>query len=1700
MLPGVLTGYTVLEYSYWGAGWDSTCSAVQYTRNQNARYGDYGDWWFRGEVNCPTGPVSISTQAHLYGANNWHQASGSSCSTWGWQCASEGTWDRGNAPAALASHSEIRHSLTVALPYAHQGWTWWPRQCWLSNQWTLHCNLFGWGQLAVPDAPATSCLAWPAPNPCAFNPRPQRKAGGRAPALLGTPKDGQTLTARPGDWCATLAGCEAPKSATYDWYRCSSSGTSCAPITAGPAPAASTEPGSTYTLGHDDVSRTFKVKVTVYGNGGSASEFTPLSGAVAALAPSNRVEPTAAGLPQEGQTLVSDVGVWDGTPTLHHAYQWQRCTNLACTDVAGATGRSYIASADDVGAALRVRVTTSNVAGSAQAVSAKSATIQSGLVAPANTAPPAIAGEPLDGETLAASTGAWTRSPTTFGYQWQRCVPGSACVDIAGAVRSTYDLEPADVGTTIKVVVTAANPGGTNQAPSSPVGPVEAAPPDNRVAPAVAGAPVAGSTMTATPGTWAGTPTIDYAYRWQRCAADGGKCGDIAGATEESYPASDDDVGSTLRVRVIGSNLGGSGFATSERSATIQPGAPAPGSEEIENTSLPTIAGMAHEGETLTADPGAWTGSPVAYTYQWRRCDTRGNGCTDVAGAVQREYELGRQDANHRVRVRVTAFGTSAPAIADSAATDSVAPAASGGGAAPSNTVAPQIVGVAREGRSVSATSGTWEGASPSFAYQWRRCASDVGNCADVDGATAQTYVVDRQDVGAVLRVRVTATNDAGAASKDSEPTPTVDGRFPAAATVDGEESLGDVPGSDGLPLRAISSGKPEPVAAIEQPDASLPPHFWNYFYPRNDTAATFNAEMAASTPDPMRFAQVALGPKWAYAVNGSSVYRYDALTGDYLGAFAATLNGHVKIAYARGEVFLYSPADREFAVFDAEGDLKRRMQATPPPVLGNPNYSSIAVAWGEIWGAHTQCADSGTLIDIYDAATGVYKGTTNSFIGATNVAARQLSDPGNTDVANCEGNDKWWDISLAPDVDAAITNYRVLNRNPLLSLLSSPDPVSLLTHQPLYGTSGGTDEVPGMRWLLTAPVEPGSPARFGTKIVEYTLERDGQLGLVTAAPRRRWLPHQPGAVSDVGYRHHDVEILARGPLMEHEWINGTQCLEYVVSDGDFYLTGRKGENWKNQASGVESVTVRIGDRVVATSSHASSTCEPGAATNMLIDTNQVDSGKHVLTVTANVKGTILTKTNTDLRIDHTAPRGALDPLPQFVTGDVPVRGTMRDDHKGPRDWRLEVAPVGSTQPSPAAGCAPRTTTDAQGRYVCEAWNTRSLDDGWYDVSAELRDAVDNAAPSAARTAARRVYVDNEAPDLSLSGDLYEARDHGALAVDENAPVAIDAYDRGAGATRVSTSVDGLPRHEATQPCSTGGCRLEDTFVFAASEHAPGQHTIEVAAVDGVGNTSRSTWTVVVEDVTPGDTADPGETAGADIDYECSSDTGCDPTSESSAAPAATTGLGLAVPTLAVPLSAIAANTSLSGTAPSSFLACTAPDQPLNFASYSAGPQFDALELTRIARSCSLPDPMVDPWPTNYVSYIYGDCTPAPGEPCSFPLEVQSWPSCARNVSQYTVGPGDPAVDPDAPPPHTITTINDLPAVVFQGGRQIEVYTGRTTVDVYGTDPAVVRAAAGALQAAPPIPSTPLGLAPPWLPTLPPPVAGAMQGTLGCTT
>jgi hypothetical protein len=194
-----------------------------------------------------------------------------------------------------------------------------------------------------------------------------------------------------------------------------------------------------------------------------------------------------------------------------------------------------------------------------------------GPVRPSNTSRPTISGIARNGQTLTGSTGAWSgTAPVALTRRWQRCDgAGNACVDVAGATGAQYVLTGADVGRTIRLLVTAANGVGTSSATSSATAVVQ-------TPPAIASLPLlvatdyeVGQVVSATPGSWTGTAPIGFAYQWVSCDAAGGACTDIAGATAPSHVLDETTVGRTIAVRVTASNPAGQSSASSAAAGPV---------------------------------------------------------------------------------------------------------------------------------------------------------------------------------------------------------------------------------------------------------------------------------------------------------------------------------------------------------------------------------------------------------------------------------------------------------------------------------------------------------------------------------------------------------------------------------------------------------------------------------------------------------------------------------------------------------------------------------------------------------------------------------------------------------------------------------------------------------------------------------------------------------------------------------------------------------------------------------------------------------------------------------------------------------------------------------------------------------------------------------------------------------------------------
>jgi hypothetical protein len=188
-----------------------------------------------------------------------------------------------------------------------------------------------------------------------------------------------------------------------------------------------------------------------------------LATAAVGAVPSNTAAPTIGGTLSVGQTLTVSNGTWTGSPT-SFTYQWQRCSSpTSCTDINGATDRTYTVATADNGNALRAQVTATNADGKATATSDRTAVVG----APANTLAPAILGDAVVGQELTATRGRWTNDPTSFSFHWLRCdADGSGCSRIIGATGRTYGVRSVDTDNSLRVAVTATNANGSATARS----------------------------------------------------------------------------------------------------------------------------------------------------------------------------------------------------------------------------------------------------------------------------------------------------------------------------------------------------------------------------------------------------------------------------------------------------------------------------------------------------------------------------------------------------------------------------------------------------------------------------------------------------------------------------------------------------------------------------------------------------------------------------------------------------------------------------------------------------------------------------------------------------------------------------------------------------------------------------------------------------------------------------------------------------------------------------------------------------------------------------------------------------------------------------------------------------------------------------------------------------------------------------------
>ena len=271
-------------------------------------------------------------------------------------------------------------------------------------------------------------------------------------------------------------------------------------------------------------------------------------------------------------------------------------------------------------------------------------------------------------------------------------------------------------------------------------------------APTITGTAQVGETLAAdTTGIadYDGLDRAAFSYQW--LAADA----EINGATASTYTLIVADAGKAIKVRVSFTDDAGNDEELTSAATDAVAGAPPPPNTPA--TGAPTITGTAQVGDTLTAvttgieDADGLTN--VIFTYQWLADDA------EINGATAPTYILVAADAGKAIKVQVS-FTDDAGNDEEltSAATDAVA-----GAPPPPNTPAtgaPTITGTAQVGDTLTAVTTGIEDAdgltNVIFTYQW------LADDAEINGATAPTYILVAADAGKAIKVQVSFTDDAG--------------------------------------------------------------------------------------------------------------------------------------------------------------------------------------------------------------------------------------------------------------------------------------------------------------------------------------------------------------------------------------------------------------------------------------------------------------------------------------------------------------------------------------------------------------------------------------------------------------------------------------------------------------------------------------------------------------------------------------------------------------------------------------------------------------------------------------------------------------------------------------------------------------------------------------------------------------------------
>jgi len=532
--------------------------------------------------------------------------------------------------------------------------------------------------------------------------------------ISGTATEDQLLSAS-----NTLADIDGMGTVSYQWQRDSADITDAV--------------GDNYTLGDDDVGTLITV-IASYVDGGGASESVS-SSSVGLIVNVNDLPGGAVNIdnttPSEGDILTASNSLTDADGMGTVSYQWQR----GGSDINGETDASYTTVQDDVGFAISVVASYTDLQGTVESVPSAATSLVDNVNNPP-TGTVIIGGIATEDMVLSVSNSlADGDGMGTLSYQWQR-----DSADITDAIGDNYTLGDDDVGTLITVLVSYVDGGGASESvSSSSVGPIVNVndSPGGEVSidnftPSEGNILNASNTLTDADGLGS------VSYQWQRGGSD------ISGGTAANYTTVQADVGLAISVVASYTDLQGTAESVpSQATALVINVNSSPGG-------VVSISGSATEDQLLSASNTLADGDGMGTVgYQWQRDSV------DIVGASGASYTLGDDDVGSIITV-----------IASYTDGEGTNETVSSGGAGPIINVNDLPGGVVSidnitpaEGDILNASNTLTDAdGMGTVSYQWLR------GGVNISGATGAAYTTVQLDVGSAISVMGSYTDARGIA------------------------------------------------------------------------------------------------------------------------------------------------------------------------------------------------------------------------------------------------------------------------------------------------------------------------------------------------------------------------------------------------------------------------------------------------------------------------------------------------------------------------------------------------------------------------------------------------------------------------------------------------------------------------------------------------------------------------------------------------------------------------------------------------------------------------------------------------------------------------------------------------------------------------------------------------------------------------